>query len=83
MQSLNCSSSSMRLLEKRLVSKDTKQYSLEDFIVTKEKQGKQKKKKRASLMSCDNRAPKNMDKSNEEIEKVTSSECSIVRGEYS
>lgn len=72
----------MHLLEKRLVSRDTKQYSLEDFIVTKEKQGKQKKKKRASLMSCDNRALKNVDKSNEEIEKVTTPECSMIKGEY-
>lgn len=79
LNSLNCSPGSMHLLEKRLVSKDTKQYSLEDFLVTKEKQGKQKKKKRASLMSCN--SPKNVDKSNEEDGKVTSSENSAIKGE--
>lgn len=82
LQTLNCSPNSMQLLEKRLVSKDTKQYSLEDFIVTKEKQGKQKKKKRASLLSCDSRLPKNSDKSNDSTGNVTTPERSKNNGKY-
>ncbi len=57
----DCSSNSIKLLEKRLTSKEPKSLQLSDFLVTKEKQGKQKKKKRIPLVPCENAKPKEIE----------------------